>query len=131
MNNGAPRFFEFFRAGKDRQGAFARQLSNPRSNFSHSPKMISLCCKRKPVEAKRDESRRAPSLSWLLIPSERQTQRELNQPRRSGCREDFSEARDRADMRQRRIREIGMVPDVEEVRGEAKANTLRQLEILQ
>src|SRR6266478_6896753 len=62
MDDRTPRLFEFFRAGEDRQGAFARQLSNTRCNFSHSRKMISLCRKLQPAEAKRDAYRCAPSL---------------------------------------------------------------------
>ena len=62
MYDGAPRFFELLRAGEDRQGAFARQLSNTRCNFSHNRKMISLCWRRKPAEAKRDAIRGVPLL---------------------------------------------------------------------
>src|SRR5258706_15919512 len=60
MDDRTPRLFEFFRAGEDRQGAFTSQLSNTRCNFSHSPKMISLCRKLQPAEAKRDAYRCAP-----------------------------------------------------------------------
>src|SRR5258708_34967482 len=90
---------------------------------------------------------RAPSLSQLVIPLERQTQRELDQPRRPDRREDLPKraaetvgvatrssngaGRNRFHVVDRWIREVRVVPDVEEVRREPQIESLREMEVFQ
>src|ERR1700688_4684437 len=76
---------------------------------------------------------RPPRYKGFRVRLERQPQRELNQPRRPGGREDLPERTvrpNRFHIGDRGIRKIGVVPDVEEVCGELGAEPLRQVEIL-
>src|SRR6266852_813797 len=67
---------------------------------------------------------------WNIRELECVTQRKLNQPRRSYSGDDFSESRRVLNVRHRRISEVGVVPDVEEIRREAQFLPLGQFEIL-
>ena len=71
---------------------------------------------------------------FLACESESVPQRELNQPRRTDGTSDFAERtvrrRDGFDIGHCGIAKIGVVPDIEEIRGEAQALPLGDAEIL-
>src|SRR6266446_5773557 len=74
------------------------------------------------------------NLELPFPPLERVAQRELDQPRRTDGRENPAEGTGDLHVRGRAVagvREVGMVPDVEEVRREAQGLPLGQLEILE
>src|SRR6266403_665423 len=73
-----------------------------------------------------------PCRRWLQICElEGVTQRELNQPRRSHAGDDSSESRRVLNVRHCRIREVGVVPNIKEIRREAQFLPLGQTKILQ
>src|SRR2546425_4313920 len=158
VNDGATLPLKFFRARKNRQRAFASQLRNARCNSSHSlvrGRILSLRCRQRRLAGDGCKTKMESEEIWgtrgcecpnhpelTFPPLERVAQRELDETRVADRREDSAKgpagqrlsrdriARDGHHVIDRRIGEIGVVPNVEEVGCKADLVVLIDLKIL-